>query len=205
MDIDLSDVASLYSENVEEMGHTPESVGWNDEASQRLRFERLARVVEDEEPITVNDLGCGYGALYVYLVESADVDVDRYVGYDVSDEMVAEARRLVGDSDEVEVRSDDRITEVADYSFASGIFNVRLDNDEAAWEDYVRSVLANMAEHSTRGFAFNVLTTHVDYREDHLYYADPSEYLDHCLTEFSRSVALYHDYDLYEWTIAVSL
>jgi hypothetical protein len=61
-----------------------------------------------------------------------------------------------------------------------------------------------MAELSRRGFAFNVLTKYSDperMRPD-LYYADPLFLFNYCKKSF-KSVALLHDYPLYEFTILV--
>ena len=58
-----------------------------------------------------------------------------------------------------------------------------------------------MDEYSKEGFSFNVLTTYVDYKKDHLYYADPLYYFDYCKSNFTKKVSLFHDYELFEWTI----
>ena len=95
----------------------------------------------------------------------------------------------------------------ADYTIASGIFNVKLDVGEERWVAYVLDTLDRMRELSTRGFGFNMLTRHCDrplMRPD-LYYADPGFYLSHCLNRFSRRVMLLHDYPLYEFTVLVWL
>jgi hypothetical protein len=62
-----------------------------------------------------------------------------------------------------------------------------------------------MREHSKLGFAFNLLTTFVDWKKDVLYYADPMHYFEYCKKNFSRYVTLLHDYPLYEWTLLVFL
>jgi len=36
-----------------------------------------------------------------------------------------------------------------------------------------------------------------------LYYADPGFFFDYCKRNFSRNVALLHDYNLYDFTILV--
>jgi len=61
----------------------------------------------------------------------------------------------------------------------------------------------NLNDHSIRGFAFNSLTTYVDYRQDGLYYGDPLYYFDFCKKHISRKVSLLHDADNWEWTIYV--
>ena len=39
--------------------------------------------------------------------------------------------------------------------------------------------------------------------KDHLFYADPCFFFDHCKKHFSKNVALLHDYGMYEFTILV--
>ena len=64
----LANVARLYSENVRAFGAGARSAGWKDDASQQLRFQKLLEVIGGESGgLTVNDLGCGYGAFYKYL------------------------------------------------------------------------------------------------------------------------------------------
>ena len=93
----------------------------------------------------------------------------------------------------------------ADYSLASGVFNVKLDSDVGEWQEYVFATIDRLAELSTRGFSFNLLTSYSDPERQRpgLYYADPCLVFDHCLKRYSDEVALLHDYGLYEFTILV--
>jgi hypothetical protein len=93
----------------------------------------------------------------------------------------------------------------ADYSIASGIFNVRLQRSDAEWLAYILATLDDLDRASTKGFAFNCLTSYsdADRMRDYLYYADPCRIFDHCKRRYSRDVALLHDYGLYEFTILV--
>ena len=157
-------------------------------------------MVRADGRFSLNDYGCGYGALASYLAERrADVD---YRGLDVSDRMIAEGRRLHPDATFV---TEEAGLDPADYSVASGVFNLRLEVGDDAWRAYVLDTLATLDALSTRGFAFNMLTSYSDadrMRAD-LYYGDPGFFFDHCKRAFSRNVALLHDYDLYEFTILV--
>ena len=92
-----------------------------------------------------------------------------------------------------------------DYCVASGIFNVRLDNSDDDWFDYLSDTLRALDKFSLKGFAFNCLSSYSDEdkRRDDLYYADPRDLFDHCKRRFSRNVTLLHDYGLYEFTILV--
>jgi hypothetical protein len=92
-----------------------------------------------------------------------------------------------------------------DFCIASGIFNVRLGADDAAWRLYIAQTLETMHRSSSYGFAFNCLTSYSDpdRMRDDLHYADPCELFDHCKRRFSKDVALLHDYGLYEFTMLV--
>ncbi len=62
-----------------------------------------------------------------------------------------------------------------------------------------------MNKASEKGFSFNLLTSYSDahLKKDYLYYANPGFWFDFCKQNFSRNVALLHDYNLYEFTIRV--
>ena len=65
------------------------------------------------------------------------------------------------------------------------------------------ATLDNLNAFSRKGFAFNLLTSYVDWKEGHLYYADPLFFFDYCKKKFSGRVALLHDYPLWEWTMLI--
>jgi SAM-dependent methyltransferase len=196
--------ARYYTERIREHGPTPLGVDWNSAASQELRFTQLLRLLDEDKTYDVIDYGCGYGALAQRLI--ADGRQFSYTGFDLSEPMVESARRVVSDP---RCRFTHRASELAaaDVTLASGLFNVKLDADEAAWKAYVLNTLDAMATLSLSGFAFNMLTSysHPPRRSAKLFYADPGEYLRICKERYSRSVAILHDYDLFEFTVLVRL
>jgi SAM-dependent methyltransferase len=188
-------------ETLEREGETSLGVGFKSRENQALRFAQILRLIEpDAPPFSVNDFGCGFADLYGF-IRDRQLPMQRYRGYDLSEKMLAVAAKSVGD--DAELIQSDRVTEVADYSFACGVFNARLESTEDEWLAYMKSAVRNLQEHSTRGFAFNSLTTYVEWREDHLFYVDPMEMFRFCKEEISPRVALLHDYPLWEWTILV--
>jgi SAM-dependent methyltransferase len=195
----LKAVRDLYEKSLRKHGATPKGVGWRDAPGHALRFERLAQLIDRRGPVSVNDLGCGYGAFLEYL-KGRGVKLSRFRGLDISERMLAEARRRHPSGEWI---LGSRLAAAADYSFASGIFNVRLKASRASWRRFIVRTLDELSRFSKRGFAFNLLSSYVDYREPHLYYADPREFFDLCKRRYSRKVALLHDYPLYEWTILV--
>jgi len=198
----LDDVREYYDGKLREHGATARGVDWNSVDSQRLRFSQLVKVCESDLSFSINDYGCGYGALVDYLTETGAAF--RYHGFDVSDSMIAKARELHS-SASVVFETDERLLQPADYTVASGIFNVRLKCGNGVWTEYVVATLDSINRISTRGFAFNLLTKYSDakFRRADLYYADPLFFFDYCKTRYSRFVSLIHDYALYEFTVLV--
>ena len=196
---DLTPIANLYEKSLEQHGTASMGVGWRDDESHRLRFRKLAAVIDTKGPASINDLGCGYGVFLDFLLNEG-IDVTLFRGYDISPEMVSHARKL---QPKGEFHIGSALHLPADYCFACGIFNVRLQHEESTWLSHIENTLDNLDHFSTRRFSFNLLTTDVDYRDTHLYYVDPPYFFDMCKKRYSKKVSLLHDYPLYEWTIHV--
>lgn len=200
----LNEVATYYAEKLAEHGDTPRGVDWNGEQSQTIRFEQLCKVIDSEKPATsLNDLGCGYGALLDYL--RVKHPACKYLGIDVSHEMISAAvqRHAAATNARFIISAEPDLP--AEYGIASGIFNVRLGRTDVEWFDYLQSTLDVLDRTSSLGFSFNCLTSYSDEnkKRDYLYYADPCRLFDLCKRRYSRHVALLHDYGLYEFTILV--
>jgi SAM-dependent methyltransferase len=198
----LAEVAAYYAAKLAAHGQTARGVDWNGEESQQLRFAQLLKVSDGDDDFALNDLGCGYGALYDYL-RTHDRRV-RYSGFDISAEMIDIARTTYPGSDARWVVAG-QPDQVADYAVASGIFNVRLNCADDTWLAHIETIIEQLHLTSSRGFAFNCLTAYSDAERmrDYRYYADPCRLFDLCKRRYSRHVALLHDYGLYEFTIVV--
>ncbi len=199
----LPDIAEYYSAKIDQYGETPSGVDWNGFDSQMLRFTELIRVIEGSQPFSLNDIGCGYGALVEVLLK--DFESFTYRGNDISEKMVVAAQQRYQENSNIEFIVSHKPDKISDYAIASGIFNVRFENTDKEWCRHVYDTLAIMHETSSRGFSFNCLTKYSDAEKmmDYLFYADPCALFDYCKRNFSKQVALLHDYGLYEFTIIV--
>lgn len=199
----VESVRRYYTEKFAEHGATARGVDWNGEDSQELRFAQLLRIADGSDSYTITDYGCGYGALARYLEPRRRPS--RYVGFDVSEVMLEHSRRALKSLPWCEFRSNEAELQSADFTVASGIFNVKLEFSGPEWTEYVLRTLDRLSDLSTRGFAFNMLTSYSDpkrMRED-LFYGDPAFFFDRCKRRYSRNVALLHDYGLFEFTMLV--
>lgn len=84
----------------------------------------------------------------------------------------------------------------SDFVVASGIFAKKLDLKEYEFLSYILETLEIMHQKSLKGFAFNMLTSYPDKQRPDLYYANPCFIFDYCMRNFSRNVALLHDYQI---------
>jgi SAM-dependent methyltransferase len=196
-------VQQYYDEKIQTHGPTARGVDWNSFESQKLRFVQLLKLIERRDSFTLNDFGCGYGALADYLISQGYQF--GYRGLDISPHMIAKAKDLHEGAKQIVFIDEESELMAADYTVASGIFNVKLNTPEIDWERYILTTLETINKLSTIGFAFNILTKYsdIELRRRDLYYADPLFFFDHCKREFSRFVTLLHDYPLFEFTILV--
>jgi SAM-dependent methyltransferase len=201
----LRQVEQYYTGKVREHGATHRGVDWNSQESQELRFTQLLKVMGDDRSASVLDYGCGYGAMARYM-RTVDY-TGSFSGFDISDRMIDQAKLLQTDLSDCVFYSDPAHLAPADYTIASGIFNVKFYYDPDEWQQYVLDTLAKVRSLSKKGFSYNMLTGYSDadrMRPD-LYYGDPSFFIDHCIRTYSRHVVMLHNYGLYEFTILVEL
>lgn len=198
-------VIAYYTSKLEEYGPTAKGVDWNGEESQHIRFAQLTERFALTNRTSVLDYGCGYGALLDYM--RAGGFQSPYIGIDWAGSMIKEAKRLHSVDANATFLQLDNSSNVptADFTVASGIFNTMIDQSLDQWRDYVDRTIESLNTTCTVGFSFNMLTSYsdLDKRRANLYYADPCYYFDLCKRKYSKQVALFHDYGLFEFTIIV--
>lgn len=198
----LDHVKYYFDKRIQEHGASPRGSDWNSETSQNVRFDQLLKVVE-ASAFSLLDYGCGYGALADYLATKG-FNVD-YYGYDILESAIETARQVHVDKAQRTFFTDKTLLPICDYTVASGIFNFRGEQSFEDWTEYTIGVLNEFNQLSRRGFSSNFLTRYSDadkMRPD-LYYADPLFLFDYCKRNFSKNVALLHDYRLYDFTLII--
>lgn len=199
-----------FTEKITTHGANFKGVGWNSSARQELCFRQLLRICEDPasgriaDNFSINDYGCGYGALVEYLVKY-DYKFSSYTGFDLTKAMVDKAEELFGNLKNCRfINNEDRLIPT-DYTIASGLLSLKLDTNNEQWEKYVLQLLEKFWKFSKKGLAFNSLTIYSDSElmRPELYYPDPCFLFDYCKTKLSKNVTLLHDYGVYEFTILV--
>jgi SAM-dependent methyltransferase len=197
-------VEAYYSAKLARHGATPLGVDWSCTASQWLRFVQLLKVCRFDKPFSLNDLGCGYGALAAFLSyrhSTASID---YLGIDLCPAMVRRARRRNRGDPHNRFAVGWTCPRQADYTVASGIMNVTLGFPMPLWEKYVRSIMLDMYRNSRCGFAVNFLSEPtLGAPPDQLYCPSPETWRQFFSDELGCSVDLLSDYGMKEFTLLV--
>ncbi len=198
-------LSEYFSEKLDEFGASPKGVDYNGPLSQEIRFEQLVKVIDPSFPFTIADYGCGYGAMFDFLDRKGWTF--EYYGLDLIEKMVIAGRDVHKGFPNAHFTTNEKDIPLVDYVLAGAIFNIKLEESYEDWQDFTCNTLKRMGALCSKGFAFNMLTKYSDadrmaQRPD-LFYGDPLFFFDFCKRNFSRNVALLHDYGLYDFTILV--
>lgn len=192
----LGPVARIYGRRLDECGATARGVFWKDEAWQIKRFERMAEVFDPEDAaaggVTVNDFGCGYGAFFDFLAARPVMNGSRYIGYDISQEMIAACRDRITDPRAKFLRKM-WATERADYTFACGTYNMYGRADGKEWLEYVEASLIQIWSKTGKALAFNMLRDDEPEQYQGLYYADAERMRRFCAANLTSTLDVFDE------------
>lgn len=200
----LEPVSQSFDLTVRKYGPINKGVGWSSAERQQLRFQIFAGLFayEKSDKLVINDLGCGYGAMFNAYANLPQFKRGKYFGYDISPEMITRAKQRVRDKRATFLLSHEA-TEEADYSFVSGTYNIKMYADDQDWLKYVLGNLTQLWSKTRTGLAFNMMSIHAPEKLRTLYYADPKIILAYCRRVLSDKTRLHDTYDDNEWTMFI--
>jgi SAM-dependent methyltransferase len=199
-------IAAGFRQNFTEFGATPRGVLWGDGVDgQALRFDMLLQILKNDissSSLSLNDLGCGYGALFEHVKDMPFMENGFYYGYDICQDMIDDAKTRFPDS-RATFTENDCASKSADYSFVCGTFNMCATQSIENWTAYIHNSLINLFQKSIKGLAFNLLDEDQNVPQDWLYYACAQDYVAFCRQNLSSHVEILRDPRLNEFTILV--
>lgn len=194
-----------YTERLERHGPTPLGVDWSCVPTQELRFVQLLKLRGTRRKFSLNDLGCGYGALLAYLDRRHPRATIDYLGVDISAAMIVQANKLWPHRQGARFEVGHACSREADFSLASGIFNVRMDVRPDDWTDFIAITLDGMQASSRQGFAVNFLEPAPagPPPAPELYRAPQQLWARYCEQRFGSNVEVVSGYGMREYTLLV--
>ena len=188
----LKPIEDCFNWSMQRYGPNHRAVAWRDAKRQIRRFQIFTGLLHydtSRNNISINDLGCGYGAMFKSLKDLPQFSDGTYFGYDISDEMLSAARKEVLDPRCIFIKSH-IATERADYSFVSGTYNMRMNSSNEQWLTYVKMNLEQLWTKTRIGLGFNMLNIQSPLRDKTLFYADPFDFINFCKNHLSEKVSL---------------
>lgn len=197
----LARIKAQYKTSIETFGAMSHGVLWTNGDEQMRRFAILLDLIAPAHDFSVNDLGCGYGALLDYL-NAHNLAPTQYYGYDITPEMLTFARSRFSMPNVAFIQSG-YPTQQADYTLISGTFNLCDDAPHGQWLEYVFEHLLLAFGATSKALALNGLSPTKSPKIDGLFYIDKTDISNFCSdTLGARSVKTYDDPTLHEWSIA---
>jgi len=198
----LDNQRKAYSENFSKYGATPLGTYQNNLETQYLRFERLIKNLrKDLENTRIHDIGSGTCDFHRFLLEN-NINHE-YHGTEIVQEMIDFSLSVYPD---IKLYNRDLLSvsdEMYDFNVLSGTLNISHDLDKKAWKEYSYNLVEKMFALSSKGIAFNFLSSYNTFTKEDLVYFDPREFLNFCIKKLSRFVIIDQCYPLYEATCTV--
>src|SRR5262249_45963360 len=138
-----------------------------------------------------------------YLAKSHPSTAIDYLGIDLASDMIEEADRLWKNRHNVKFAVGAVSTRRADYSIASGVFNVKLYEPLERCEQFIAHTLTNLYAASVRGFAVNFKSANDadGALRWGLYATLPERWAEYCAQQLGCSPQILTDYGLDEFTL----
>ena len=195
---------AYFADTFAKHGASPLGLDWNGTESQMRRLAVLVDEIPNSPDISVNDIGCGYGS-FLGLLHGRGQSGFTYTGYDLVRGMIDHANEKYKNQPGISfICGGTESLNPADYTVASGTFNMKQDVPAKDWDAYVKSCLTQMLGNTRKRMAVNFLTSYSDaeYMRDDLYYPDPKDMFDFGMRA-TGAAAIRHNYGLYDFTLTI--
>lgn len=191
-------ITERYMERFRKYGMDIRTLASGNRDRQLIRFKAFSEI-GGLNGASILDVGCGFGDFYQYLKDEG-IKV-KYTGIDICPAFVEVcAERFPEAKFAVKDLQTDPVKEKYDYVVSSQTFNNRLAEGENM--RLMKDVLQKSYDICTKGVAVDMVTSCVDFQEDHLFYYSPEEIFTFAKS-ITKRVTLRHDYPLYEFMICL--
>lgn len=194
-----------YEETLEKFGPSAKGMDWPSEEGLKRRFEVMLDVTNGRAEASLLDIGCGVGLLLSHIKEHGLQQVVTYHGSDVSEKMVSVARENLPDGsfETRDILLDPYPNNSFDFVVMNGVLTEKQTMSQTQMCQFAVDMISAAFQACRIGCAFNVMSTHVDWRRSDLFHWDLDQVVAFLVAECSRNIRIRMDYGMYEYTVYV--
>jgi SAM-dependent methyltransferase len=197
-------IKNRYEDCLRKHGDTAKGHDWPNDADQKKRYRIMSEMIDSGKKSSLLDFGCGTGMYIDFLREEKRFNDLDYTGLDISEGFVAIAKDKYPDTDFIVADLlEKELDSSFDYVIANGVFTVKDSVPYDEMLDFWKKLSKKLFAITRRGFAFNVMSKHVDWERQDLFHLSFDEMASYLKDHLSRHFLIRSDYGLYEYTVYV--
>jgi len=191
-------IKGMYEESFRANGDSPAAL-LTPKGKHALRF-RVMDEVRVEGPYSLLDYGCGLGYLLEFL-RKREHPV-RYTGVDILPSFVEACRTKFPEGADFHlVDPKAQVQGRYDVVFSSGVFNIKLGENEAQSKAYAFAKIEELFAVAEQALVCDFLSGFVDFRQPDSMHFGVEEIAEFCCRRLSRRFVIRHDLLPYEFTL----
>ena len=168
-----------YRNRLANLGNSAQGVFWRSQTSQIARFDALLSLVHKlapQKPVTIADIGCGYGAMLAFINKTPAYAQTIYHGVDINRAMITACHQTFPEENAL-FTIGKAPPKLVDFCVFSGTFNLTHSNDPDLWMDYIVTCLDRCMERAHYGLVLNLLCAQKAKIENQIFYADRGAFI----------------------------
>jgi cyclopropane fatty-acyl-phospholipid synthase-like methyltransferase len=195
-----------YESCLEKYGDTCQGVDWPNADDAQVRYRVILEVIKGNPAAKVNllDFGCGASHLYEYILRH-QYDQIEYSGLDLSPAFIHLSQKKFPSIRYYNVDILDTSSSLPDFDYIvmNGVFTEKRELTFDEMLTYFKDVVARAFNKARVAIAFNVMSPHVDWQRQDLFYLPLDTLAAFLVEKLSRDFVIRNDYGLYEYTTYV--
>ncbi|MBL6595633.1 MAG: class I SAM-dependent methyltransferase [Candidatus Puniceispirillum sp.] len=168
-----------YRNRLADRGTTAQGVFWRSETSQIARFDALLSLAHElapQKPVTIADIGCGYGAMFDFIKTKPAYAQTIYCGVDINAAMVSACQKK-HPTEQALFKLGNAPQTTVDFAIFSGTFNLTHCDDPALWMDYIFNSLERCMRKTRYALVLNLLTAPQTKITQQIFYANRAAFI----------------------------
>jgi ubiquinone/menaquinone biosynthesis C-methylase UbiE len=205
--INYQEIALHYKNCLKKHGDTALGLDWPTENDMLRRYDVMLGLIKNyETDLTLLDLGCGTSGLLEY-INNKKLNNIHYAGLDINKEFIEISQKKFPSIDYYcsDILSGDINIPNFDYVVMNGIFTLKCSLSFDDMFNFMKEMLRVVSLKANIGFAFNVMSKHVDWERDDLFHLPLDPLVNFLSKGISRNFVIRNNYELYEYTVYVYL